>query len=81
MDLPNRVDEIPDVPDERIVMSIIMTKEGKIKVQSVVLMDDTLCFGLLEKAKQEIIKHHEQIKSKIVKPSHGIMDFVRNGRK
>lgn len=68
-------------PEERVVMQIILTKDGSMKVNSAVLMDEMACFGILEKAKQTIIEHHKQIRSKLVKPDHRIMDFLRNGKR
>lgn len=62
-------------PETRIVMQIELTKEGQMKVSSPFIQDKTVCYGLLELAKDAVRDHH---KPQIVKPNGGIMNFIRN---
>lgn len=63
-------------PDERIVMQIMMTKEGQLKVVSPIIADKAACYGILELAKDAIREAH---KPQIIKPG-GMLNFVRNGK-
>lgn len=65
-----------EVQEDKIVMQIILTKDGQLKVISPVLQDKTACYGLLEQAKDAIREAHSP---RIVKPG-GILRFARNGR-
>lgn len=68
-------------PDEKVVMQIILTKEGLLKVGGVVASDKIAALGILEMAKLTLIKAWDAAEVKIHKPnSGGIMGFVRNGR-
>lgn len=65
-------------PDQKVVMQIFITKEGKVRVSGMI-DDKTIALGLLEVAKMELQEHWARLETKIVKPN-GIMGFVRNGR-
>ena len=69
-----------EVPEETIVMNIILTRDGHVKLMGPLLADKTACYGILETAKDIVRDIHSP---KIIKPSHnsGIMNFARgNGR-
>jgi len=66
-------------PDEKVVMQIILTKTGELKVGGMI-HDKIAALGMLELAKNTLIKFWEASEVKIHKPN-GIMDFVRNGKK
>ncbi len=64
-------------PDERVVMQLILTKEGQLKVVSTFIGDKMACYGLLEVAKDAIRELHAP---KLIKAPGGMMNFIRNGR-
>jgi len=63
-------------PDEVVMISIVMKKDGSLKIGGLALNDRSLSYGLLETAKDMVREIHQP---KIVKPNGGIMGFVRNG--
>lgn len=63
------------VPEEKLMMAIYTTSDGRLKIMSPILNDKFACYGLLETVKDYI---REQNKPKIV-PVGGIMNFARNG--
>ena len=65
-------------PDEKIVMQIILTRSGQVKVQGGIIADKIAAYGLLQCAIEEIRKHNEP---KIVKPVGGVMNFIRGNGK
>lgn len=66
-------------PEEKIVMQIILTRSGQVKVQGGIIADKIASYGLLQCAIEEIRKYNEP---KIVKPVGGVMNFIRgNGHK
>ena len=67
-------------PEEKTVLSIILTKDGVVKVSGMI-NDKIASYGFLEMAKEVIKNHHDEMASKIVQPNHRIMDFIRNGKK
>lgn len=62
-------------PEETVVLQIILTKNGAVKIQGPMLVDRTACYGLLETAKDMVREMHAP---KIVKPFGGLMKM--NGR-
>ena len=68
-------------PDETTVLEVILTKAGAVKVKSIVINDKVTCLGFLEIAKQTLQKHWDSQEVKIHAPNHGIMNFIRNGKK
>jgi len=76
-------EETQEAP-KSVYLQIEFTNEGKINVNGPIA-NEMLCYFLLEKAK-DIIKGHNlrlimEEKSKVVKPSGGIMNFARNLRR
>lgn len=67
-------------PQERVVLSIIITKEGQVKVTSPLMQDEIACYGLLQKAHDLIHDAHKQAEHKIIRPQGNMLDALRNGR-
>lgn len=67
-----------EIPDQKVVMQIILTKEGKVRVSGMI-DDKVLALGLLEVAKMELQSHWKKLETPIINP-RGIMGFVRNGK-
>ena len=68
-------------PDEKQVLSIFITKDGKVRVQGTIITDLMAFYGLMEVAKNCVTDmHREANKNKIVKPNGSIINFVRNGK-
>jgi len=67
--------DIPQPPDETVGLSLILTKDGKLKV-----VDKMAAYGLLELAKDAIRDAHRPV---IIKPEHRLSDFLRgqNGKR
>lgn len=63
-------------PKETVVMQLILTEDGKLKVTGSVIGDKTACYGLLALAQDAIRELHA---SKIVKVG-GMMNMLRNGK-
>ena len=61
-------------PEAKVVMQLILTREGKLIVTGQVLQDKVACYGLLEAAKDEIRKLHEP---KIIPVGGRMHNFVR----
>ena len=68
-------------PTERVVLTISINKDGQLKVETSLLADKAACYGILEIAKELISDAHRNMKPNIVKPSGGMMNFLRNGKK
>lgn len=79
----NESNEVNDVNEERIVMQILITKDGQLKVVSSLMQDKTACYGILETAKDLIREHNHAVSCMpkgIIKPVGGLMHrFARNG--
>lgn len=75
MDLPN--DKKDDAPKEKIILQVIFTNEGQIKVIGSMLQDKIAAYGILEQIKDMVRDMH---KPQLVKPQGSIMNFVRNGK-
>ena len=55
-----------------------LSGDGNLKVECPMLQDQLFMLGLLEQIKLAVIQHNVAIRqNKIVKPSGGIMNFVR----
>ena len=67
----------PNQEDEKIIFQVSLNKSGQMKIAGILLVDEINALGVLEKCKQMIADGH---KPKIIKPSGGILDFVRNGK-
>lgn len=66
-------------PEEKVVMEIIITKDGQVRVKSPILGDKAACYGILQVAQDAIREFH---KPQIIRPNqHGIMNFIKNGKK
>lgn len=65
-------------PDKKVIMTISITKEGALMVETPLMQDEAACYGVLEVAKRLIAKQHTQAESKILKAPHNIMNFIRN---
>ena len=65
-------------PEEKIVMQIILTRGGQVKVQGGIIADKIAAYGLLQCAIEEVRKFNEP---KIVKPVGGVMNFIRGNGK
>ncbi len=77
MDEINEANEAAQ-PEETIIMQIFVTRNGEMKIQSPLMNDKMALYGILETAKDAIRELHAP---KIVRPTGGIMGFVRgNGR-
>lgn len=64
-------------PEELIQMVITFHPvTGQIQVTGPI-NNRTLSYGMLEMAKEAIYDLKEKMKSQIIQPKHGIMDFVR----
>ena len=76
-EIPVNQDEKKDLPSEEIKLIIVAKPDGKIDVTGPI-MNEMLCFYLLEKAK-DIIKSFniQRAQPKIVPANHGIMNFAR----
>lgn len=72
--------QIDNEPDEKVVMQLILTKSGQLRVIGSVINDKILSYGLLELAKSTLEKFWKESESKIIKSPGGIMGFVRNGK-
>lgn len=72
--------DIPQPPDETVGLSLILTKDGKLKVVGPVMVDKMAAYGLLELAKDAIRDAHRPV---IIKPEHRLSDFLRgqNGKR
>jgi len=66
-------------PEEKVVMQIMITKDGQVKVAGMI-NDKIAAFGILEVAKECITAYHEAAKPKIVKAPNGVINFARNLR-
>ena len=64
-------------PLEKVVLQIILTKDGQVKVSGMI-HDKVVALGFLELAKHTLHEHWKSQEVKIHKPG-GIMNFVRNG--
>ena len=73
--------EIPkqEEPTESVVMQLILTKSGKLKVQGMI-DDKIVALGLLELAKDTLFKYWEDQEIVIHKGDHKILNFIRNGK-
>ena len=79
----NRIENIEGEPEFREVMSIQMSKDGRIKVVGSIIADLMASYGLLELAKDTIRQHHNKDKAKvplIKMAGNGILSYVRNGK-
>ncbi len=66
--------------NEKVVMVIEMSPDGKMMVHFPLLNDKVATYGFLKMAEKTLDRHYAQIEqTKIIKPK-GIMDFVRGGR-
>ena len=73
--------EKKEMPDIQLVITIV-PKIGGVNVAGPI-NDRFLCYGMLEMAKDAIVKHQEEAsKSALVKANgrHRIMDFLRGGK-
>ena len=75
---PPAAGETPE-PDRKVVMQIILTKDGKLEVEGVI-HDELLAYGLLQKAINFIQERHIRLNaSRIMKPNenkpHGFRFF------
>ena len=64
-------------PKEIVALQIILNPDGGIKIQGPTLADRTAAYGLLEVAKDMVREMHTV---KVVKPSGGLIQHIRNGR-
>lgn len=64
-------------PQETVAIQIILTSDGSIKIAGPLLADRTAAYGLLETAKDMIREMHSP---KVLKPSGGLINHLRNGR-
>lgn len=66
-------------PDERIVMQLILTKDGQLKVGGPGCTDKIMALGLLELAKTTLQTFWAKSEIKLHKPG-AMLNFARNGR-
>lgn len=64
-------------PEKVSMIHLIMNRDGSFSIEGVGIADRALAYGLLETAKDMIREMHTP---KIVKPTGGMMNFVRNGK-
>lgn len=64
-------------PEQTVMFQIVIDKNGNIGVNGIALSDKSLCYGLIETAKDIIREMHQP---KIIKPS-GFMNHLRNGKR
>lgn len=77
--MENRMDELKDVPEasEVVMISLVMGKDGSLKISGMAIADRSLAYGLLETAKDMIREMHTP---KIIKQSGGLLNHLRNGK-
>lgn len=64
-------------PEQTIMFQIAIDKNGNVGIGGPVLANKTACCGLLETAKDMVRDMHQP---KLVKPSGGLINHLRNGR-
>lgn len=73
----------PKEPEYKEIMSIILTKDGRVGVIGQITSDKMASYGILEMAKEAIQIHHEMLskkaKSSLIHVPQRVVDFVRGG--
>jgi len=64
-----------EAPKEQILLSILITPDGKIKLEGPILNDDVTAYGILEKAKMLIADAQRQ--PKLIKPVGNFLQGLR----
>lgn len=64
-------------PEQTIMFQIAISKDGQVGIGGLACGDKAMAYGLMEVAKDILRDMHTP---KIVKPTGGMMNFVRNGR-
>lgn len=64
-------------PEQTTMLEIVIDKNGNLGVRGPILADKTACYGILESAK-DIVR--DMYQPKLVKPSGGLIQHLRNGR-
>ena len=64
-------------PEQTVMFQIVLDKSGNIGIGGIAVGDKTMAYGLLEAAKDILRDMHQP---KLIKPTGGIMNFVKNGR-
>mgnify|MGYP001594695630 CR=1 FL=1 len=67
------------VPAKPITILITLLPSGNVNVESPVLFDKILCFGILQAATMAIMAHQPQ--GPIIQPKGNILDFARKFKK
>ena len=65
-------------PKEQVLMQIIITVDGQIKVQGTILNDRAASYGVLEVAKDAVRELHTP---KVLRPQGNFLAGLRNGGK
>lgn len=64
-----------ETPKEQILLTVLITPNGQIKLEGPILNDEVTAYGILEKAKMLIADAHKQ--PKIVKPVGNFLQGLR----
>ena len=77
--MDEKVDGKANTPTE-IVTTITLYPDGRLSIQSPLLIDKMAMFGLLESAKFAIVAHQVD-KPNITPAPGGIMNFIKSGKR
>lgn len=72
--------EIPEIPDKQPIMTLYITKDGKLEITGM-LADKVMALGILELAKIQLQEHWKAQELKLHKPDNRLMAYLRNGKK
>lgn len=76
--------EVPqnDEQEFKVIMTIAISRDGRLLLNGNIIDDKFAAYGLLEAARDEIQEHHRKIKASmpiIKRPDNRLVSFLRNG--